>query len=757
MHTCSQCGAETEPGDGLCLLCGAVVSDETASAASAESPGVQAVQAVSEQRIALASFGSAEEARGLRDRLLAAGIDVFDDAEDNAADWFASSGERADVGVFVREADAERARNLLQDPPASSPPPSAAPVSAEPPLTSNLRSLESKLSCLMDDMDVPGWTVNPAFRSEVEAFIEAHSSNPVFVKKARALQENRAHYFTTMRAREAPLAPPRDPFLDTRPNPVETPVTKPELEPPALVETPAPLSESEPPALVAGALDAPAEATSALPEMPAPVGPKSRRKKWLVAALVLIVVVPVGAIVGGSMYLRKVGGERLEQTLAAVDDEDADWRWDALVGQRQAVDDTQNSATLVAELARELPQDWPDSATSLHEMLGYDPTDLFSDEQITTLQAELARYEVVRTRANELTRAGVGRFPTPALEEMLSGPPAYVARLHALSNWLWLDAALLARNRKANDALTRARALLNIGSAIGDDPNLQAQLCRLDCRRLACSSIERALAHGEASALMLQKTQRLLSDEQTQPILLCALRGQRARVHELMTRLENHDDEAIPDRERDFVFALAERGSTLGQAEHWLKYGWLQENHALNLELLTQAVALAKLPLDQQREPFQKLDITVKRLYDNWRTSLARRSLPEVIGTIQTYQRSQVELRCAIIALAVERYRLKHQRWPRSLDQLVPEYVVQVPDDPYDGRPLRYQTFPGGVMIYSIGPDGKDNRGSFDRNDPYLIDRDVGFRLWEVGQRPPPKLVWPPKDEREELLKPDGD
>lgn len=747
MSTCSQCGAEIGSGDSLCVLCGAAA--ETGPAAAAEDQGAQGIHAVGEKRITLATFASAEEAAGLCERLQAAGVDVFDEAEEDAADWFAASAEAVAIGVFVREADAERAQRVLQEPAPSVPAP-AAPLPAEPPQTSHVRGLESKLSCLMDDMDVPGWTVNPAFRSEVEAFIEAHSNNPVFLKKARALQENRGHYYTTMRAREAPATPARDPFIDTKPDPVQTPLTKQGLEPAPLTTQapePAPLEEVDFPV--------PAE-VSAEPATPALPASRRSARKWALVAVGLLVLVPVGVIVGGSLYLRKVGGQRLEQTLAAVDAEDADWRWDVLARQRLKIDDRQNSASLVAELAGALPQDWPDSA-NLNEMLVHDPTDLLSDEQVNTLQAELAKYETVRGRVNELARAGAGRYPPRSLEESLLEPPPHLPRLHALSNLLWLDAALLARNRKANEALTCARALFNVGSSIGDDPDLQAQLCRLDCRRLACSSIERALAHGQASPLMLQKMQRLLAEEQTHPTLLCALRGQRARIHELMTRLENDDDDAIPDRERDFVFALSERGSMLGQAEHWLKYGWIQENHARNLELMTQAIALANLPLDQQLHPFQELDLTVKRLYDDWRTSLARRSLPEVIGTIQTHQRSQVELRCAIVALAVERYRLKHQRWPRYLEQLVPEYLAQVPGDPYDSKPLRYKPFPGGVLIYSVGPDGKDNRGSFDRNDPYLIDRDVGFRLWEVAQRPPPKLVWPPKDEKDEMLKLDGD
>ena len=66
----------------------------------------------------------------------------------------------------------------------------------------DLRTLEAKLSALMDDQDVPGWDINPAHHPDVEAFIEEHSNNAMFVKKARALQENRASYYEAMKGRE---------------------------------------------------------------------------------------------------------------------------------------------------------------------------------------------------------------------------------------------------------------------------------------------------------------------------------------------------------------------------------------------------------------------------------------------------------------------------------------------------------------------------------------------------------------------------
>src|SRR5271165_5726541 len=66
-----------------------------------------------------------------------------------------------------------------------------------------VRALESKLSAIIDDKHVAGWQVNPAFDPEVTAFIQSHAHNAAFLKKAKALQQNRASYFAAARAQEA--------------------------------------------------------------------------------------------------------------------------------------------------------------------------------------------------------------------------------------------------------------------------------------------------------------------------------------------------------------------------------------------------------------------------------------------------------------------------------------------------------------------------------------------------------------------------
>ena len=69
-------------------------------------------------------------------------------------------------------------------------------------------------------------------------------------------------------------------------------------------------------------------------------------------------------------------------------------------------------------------------------------------------------------------------------------------------------------------------------------------------------------------------------------------------------------------------------------------------------------------------------------------------------------------LRAAQVGLAVEKYRAAKGRLPATLNELVPAYLESVPPDPFDGKPLRFRELSDGFVVYSIGPDGKDNAGA---------------------------------------------
>ena len=58
--------------------------------------------------------------------------------------------------------------------------------------------------------------------------------------------------------------------------------------------------------------------------------------------------------------------------------------------------------------------------------------------------------------------------------------------------------------------------------------------------------------------------------------------------------------------------------------------------------------------------------------------------------------------------LACRLYEIRNGRLPATLETLVPEYLPEVPRDPFDGKPFRYLR--GQARVYSVGRDLKDSQ-----------------------------------------------
>jgi len=65
-----------------------------------------------------------------------------------------------------------------------------------------------------------------------------------------------------------------------------------------------------------------------------------------------------------------------------------------------------------------------------------------------------------------------------------------------------------------------------------------------------------------------------------------------------------------------------------------------------------------------------------------------------------------------LVTLALHAYRLEHHHYPASLMELTPEYLEKLPEDPFIARDtFKYRVEGEGYVLYSVGPDGKDDGG----------------------------------------------
>ncbi|MGI8978685.1 MAG: hypothetical protein ACR2FY_05635 [Pirellulaceae bacterium] len=80
-------------------------------------------------------------------------------------------------------------------------------------------------------------------------------------------------------------------------------------------------------------------------------------------------------------------------------------------------------------------------------------------------------------------------------------------------------------------------------------------------------------------------------------------------------------------------------------------------------------------------------------------------------------QRGILRLRLMETRLALELYRREHGQWPLGLQDLAPKYLTAIPADPFSRSTLIYRRQDESFLLYSVGPDGRDNGGRLNSNE----------------------------------------
>jgi hypothetical protein len=364
----------------------------------------------------------------------------------------------------------------------------------------------------------------------------------------------------------------------------------------------------------------------------------------------------------------------------------------------------------------------------------------------------LGKAAAALAEARKLKDLPAGRFPVTPARDWISTDLSHLQRAREVVTLLEHQAQLQSQDGAADTALETSRAILNCARSMGDEPSLMAILVRFAGRAIACGSMERTLAQGEPSASLLLTLQRLLEQEEAEPLVLRGIRGERAGLDRMVAATQA--GECPLDQVRSGRKLAAAMSGTDSPTSTPLKEGLvssslgLKHQRAALLRYMNRVVEAAKLPGPQQVERLQALEMDMSQ------EPVLVQELAGAFSRVATAgQRSLAHVRCTIAALAAERYRRERGTWPKAPAELVASgHLKAWPEDPYDGKPLRWRRPKDGIVIYSLGPDLTDNGGKL-RYGPNDIPQDpdgqggldIGFRLWDVAHRRQPPRPPRPK------------
>jgi hypothetical protein len=99
--------------------------------------------------------------------------------------------------------------------------------------------------------------------------------------------------------------------------------------------------------------------------------------------------------------------------------------------------------------------------------------------------------------------------------------------------------------------------------------------------------------------------------------------------------------------------------------------------------------------------------------------------MPAYLPAVDAEDRTTMQFELTSLAFSLAAYRADHGSYPSSLGDLVPKYVAQVPRDIFVDADLHYRLEDGGYVLYSVGPNGKDDGGKG------IADRKEGTEDWD--------------------------
>lgn len=270
--------------------------------------------------------------------------------------------------------------------------------------------------------------------------------------------------------------------------------------------------------------------------------------------------------------------------------------------------------------------------------------------------------------------------------------------------------------------LENLRTLLTLGDLSDQPPLYIGILVKSACLQLACDVVEQGLRRGAWNDAQLEAITRRLSTIHLTQDFKETLRLERAAalridLYNLDPKLFKIVDENAANEQEGFSSRIME--TLLPIAWKLRPSGWTSEDRALYIELMQNYIEA--IPVTGGLSNAEILHASSKTRDMNVLTgfiSPLMNFIPAITGTFKKVYFTQTLLNSVITACAVERYRLEKKCLPSTLEQLTPDFLPSVPEDPMTGKPLLYKSSStGSFSLYGTGWNRQDD-GALLMNSP---------------------------------------
>jgi hypothetical protein len=299
---------------------------------------------------------------------------------------------------------------------------------------------------------------------------------------------------------------------------------------------------------------------------------------------------------------------------------------------------------------------------------------------------------------------------------------------------------------RSDDALSDIKLMLYLADSVKTEPFLISYLVRLACVHLAIQSVWEGLAEHAWSDAQLQELQTLLQQYDFFPQMAQSLASERAAgilTADLLARGKYHLNDLTDDPSHagsslaNLLGRIAPRGWYYLEQLNYCRLFQLQLNGAFDpdkKQVFPKQIESNARALDQAfagRNPFTTICTRHQLLAVIMLPALHKIPLRAAAGQTATDE--------AVIACALERYRLANGQFPETLEALTPRFISPLPNDVISGESYEYHrtadpssqnpaATSGPFVLYSVGWNETDDGGVSGQN---LFDNKEGDWVWQ--------------------------
>ena len=275
----------------------------------------------------------------------------------------------------------------------------------------------------------------------------------------------------------------------------------------------------------------------------------------------------------------------------------------------------------------------------------------------------------------------------------------HLSDMRNLTRILGAKAYLEAKTGNPDTAWEMVWTQLKFADAMRTEPVLISQLVRMGMIFYSCDTIKKLCEIAPPTDQQYRAVESLLGSLEDITSIVRAIDGERLLFGEWAFNIPKDElNETMGDFSENYNSGLISKLVFFGMTFKPISLA----DHAAYMRFMHEGVRFAERPYSREQADVLEKGIQKKRYI------LTRILTPAIFRVKEVHCRMIAEVRITRAGLALLQDKQKQDAFPATLEAL----KLQNINDPFSDGLLSYKTEGQGFVLYSIGPDQKDNNGS---------------------------------------------